>query len=371
MSSDADIRSANFIAILTIALIAASLYLFSPFLKFILVAAVLSLATSHVFNASLKLFDTYDIPRWLKKSKRAVTSTVFTLFFLMMIFLPLLYFISVTIDQAANLDTEAIKTTVLDMWVKFIAFIDNISFLKDFVNRIKTEGTSLINGSSIEAVIAGGQNMVSGASSLLVQIGWILTFYFLFNLYGNKILHFLATLMPTNCKHEQYLYRECSGTVAVVFYGTLFNMLAQGIAFGLLMSFIGNYNSFYVGVLAGFCSVIPIVGAALVYIPIIAIELFGGNYINAIIIFVFAWTVMGFFIDNILRMFFISFLKKLFGFQYTMNELLILLSILAGIATCGFWGLIIGPSLVALTLASANLYRDYLGEEEHTPQTGC
>ena len=39
-----------------------------------------------------------------------------------------------------------------------------------------------------------------------------------------------------------------------------------------------------------------------------------------------------------------------------MNDILILLAILAGISTLGFWGLVIGPSILALTLATANLY---------------
>jgi predicted PurR-regulated permease PerM len=142
----------------------------------------------------------------------------------------------------------------------------------------------------------------------------------------------------------------------VVFYGTLFNMAAQGLAFGLLMVFIGSYNAGYLGILAGFCSIIPLVGAALVYVPIIALELLAGRYGNAVVILIFAWVIMGFVIDNILRLFLIGFLKKLFGFKYTMNEILILLAILAGLATFGFWGLIIGPSVLALTLATANLY---------------
>jgi len=147
--------------------------------------------------------------------------------------------------------------------------------------------------------------------------------------------------------------------------------VAQGIAFGILMVFIGGYDSIYLGGLAGFCSIIPLVGAALVYIPVIVLEIIAGEYVHAVIIVVFTWTVMGFIIDNFLRLFFISNLKKMFGFEYTMNEILILLSILAGIATLGFWGLIIGPSVIALTLAAANICRDLLGEEEHTPQTGC
>jgi predicted PurR-regulated permease PerM len=372
MSEKSENQNVNFVAILTVGLILASLYIFSPFLEYILVAAVLALSTSHAYNAAIKAIEKKEnLPVWIRKSRRTLMAVLFTSFFLMMIFLPLLYFITVTFDQVAALDMAEIKGTILSMWNRLIAFMENVPVLEEVLQRLKREGTSLINGSSIEAVIKGGENMISGVSGLIVQIGWILTFYLLFNIYGDRILHFLATLLPTSIKHERYLYRECSGTVAVVFYGTLFNMAAQGLAFGLLMFFIGGYDSLYLGVLAGFCSVIPIIGAALVYIPIIALELFAGRYFSALIIFIFAWSVMGFFIDNILRLVFIGYLKKLFGFEYTMNEILILLSILAGIATLGFWGLIIGPSVVALTFAAANICRDYLAEEGHTPQTGC
>ncbi len=369
MTENTKNKNGFFIALLTVGLIIASLYIFSPFLKYILVAAVLALSTSHGYNSLITAIDRSEtLPAWVRRSRRALVATLFTSFFLMMIFLPLLYFITVTIDQVSALNMSEIRETALSMWNRLTVFMEGVPLLHDLIQRLRSEGTSLINESSIEAIIKGGENMISGVSGLIVQIGWILTFYFLFNIYGNRILHFLATLLPTTIEHEKYLYRECSGTVAVVFYGALFNMVAQGFAFGLLMVFIGGYNSMYLGVLAGFCSIIPIIGAALVYIPIIALELFDRNYINALVILVFAVSVMGFFIDNILRLIFIGYLKRLFGFEYTMNEILILLSILAGIATMGFWGLIIGPSVVALTIASANISRDYLAEEGHTPQ---
>jgi len=83
------------------------------------------------------------------------------------------------------------------------------------------------------------------------------------------------------------------------------------------------------------------------------------HYLTAVVIFGFAWVVMGFLIDNILRLVFIGHLKKMFGFQYTINEILILLAIMAGIAAFGFWGMIIGPSVLALTLAAANLFSSH------------
>jgi len=359
--------STKFLAALTLALLAASLWIFSSFLNYLLVGAVLALATSHVFNALVNAVENANAPAWFKKSKRIFAAALLTLFFLMMIFVPLTYFVSVTYDQVNGMDLEQVKQTVTEMADKAVAFLDRIPMLKAPLERLQSEGITFLKGPGIEVLVNGVKGLVSGAGSLFGQIIWILLFYFLFNLYGHQILRFTASLMPMSLEHEKYLYRECTGTVAVVFYGTLFNMAAQGLAFGVLMAVIGGYNAFYLGVLTGFCSVVPLIGAALVYVPVIALELFAGHYLTAVVIFGFAWVVMGFLIDNILRLVFIGYLKKMFGFQYTMNEILVLLAIMAGIATFGFWGLIIGPSVLALTLAAANLFSSQ-NEESVEPE---
>lgn len=351
--SDEGVR---FLSYLTLFLLASSLYIFSSYLHYILVAAVLALCTSHAFSALVLFLQKPSLPPLIQKQSHFLSSTALTLFILCLIFAPFVYFISETYTQMSGVDLERIKEVTMQLMEKVVAFTDSIPILHKFLDSLKTEGFSALKGVSMEAVYKTVNGVASGAGGLVVQIVWIMIFYFLFNLNGRKILIFAARVMPTSFEHEKYLYRECTGTVSVVFYGTLFNMIAQGLTFGILMAFIGGYDAFYLGVLAGFCSVIPIVGAALVYIPVVALELVAGNYIHVAIILIVVWAVMGFFIDNILRMIFISYLKKLFGFEYTMNEVLILLSILGGIASFGFWGIIIGPSVIALTLAAINLY---------------
>jgi predicted PurR-regulated permease PerM len=353
----------RFLSYLTLFLLGASLYIFSSYLHYILIAAVLALSTSHGLSALDKLFNRPSLPAFVRSQKTFLSSTVLSLFFLCLIFAPLVYFVHETYTQMSGVDLEHVKEVTMQMVEKIVAFTDSIPIVHKFLNSLKTEGFSMLKGVSMEALYKTVNGVASGAGGLVVQVAWILIFYFLFNLYGKQILSFAARVMPTSFEHEKYLYRECTGTVAVVFYGTLFNMLAQGLTFGILMVFIGEYNAFYLGVLAGFCSVIPIIGAALVYIPVIALELVAGNYVNVVVILVVVWGVMGFFIDNILRIIFISYLKRIFGFEYTMNEILILLSILAGIASFGFWGLIIGPSVIALSLAAANLYSSQI---DHT-----
>ena len=349
-------ESTQFLAYLTLALLAASLWIFKSYLHYLLVAAVLALATSHVFNALVDFIAKSKLPDKIKNARRGIAAGLLTLAFLMMIFLPLLYFVSVTIEQVSGLDLVQIKNTAMEMVDKAIAFLDRFDWLRKPLERLKSEGLTFLKGPAVDIAVNGARGLVTSAGALFGQVIWILLFYFLFNSYGHQILRFTSNLMPMSYEHEKYLYQECTGTVAVVFYGILFNMAAQGLAFGILMAFIGGYNAFYLGVLTGFCSVVPIIGAALVYVPVIALELLAGHFISAVVIFAFAWVVMGFLIDNILRLVFIGFLKKIFGFQYKMNEILILLAIMAGIATFGFWGLIIGPSVLALTLAAANLF---------------
>ncbi len=356
-------RSIQFLSYLALFLLFASLYIFSSYLHYILVAAVLALCTSHALSSLIKFLNRSPFPGFIRKNSNFISASILTLFFLCLIFAPLVYFLSETYIQMSHVDVDHVKKVTMELVNKLVAFTDPIPILHNFLSTLKTEGFSLLKSVSIETLYKTINGVASEAGGLVVQIGWILIFYFLFNLNGRQILAFTARVLPTSFEHEKYLYRECTGTVAVVFYGTLFNMLAQGLTFGILIFFIGGYNTFYLAVLAGFCSVIPIIGAALVYIPVIALELVAGNFINVLVILIVVWGIMGFFIDNILRIIFISHLKRIFGFEYTMNEILILLSILAGIASFGFWGIIIGPSVIALSLAAANLYSSQI---EHT-----
>ena len=346
----------NFLGWFTLILIITSLWVFKSYFDYLIVAAVLSLATSHMFTGLTTVLTSKSAKGLLFKYREMIAATILTGLFLFLIFGPLLFFISATYEQINNLDLEHVKQTMVEMVEKSASYLDRIPFLKEPLIRIEQEGLAFIQGPAIEIAAKGAMGLVTSAGSLLIQVIWIMVFYFLFNAYGPKILGFLARLVPMEFDYGKYLYRESTGTVAVVFYGTVFNMVSQGVAFGLLMTFIGDYNALYLGALTGFCSVIPIVGSALIYLPVTAIELFSGNLINGLIIIGFSWIIMGFLIDNILRIVFIGFLKKQFGFDYKMNEILILLSILAGISAFGFWGMIIGPSILALTFAAANLY---------------
>lgn len=170
----------RFLSYLTLVMVAASLYLFSSYLHYILVAAVLALCTSHGFSALVKLIEQPSLPGVIRKQSRIIVSTFLTLFFLCLIFAPLVYFLSETYTQMSGVDLEHIKKVTLDMVDKVVAFTDSIPILHNFLQKLKTEGSSMLAGVSMEAIYKTVNGVASGAGGLVVQIAWILIFYFSF-----------------------------------------------------------------------------------------------------------------------------------------------------------------------------------------------
>ena len=112
------------------------------------------------------------------------------------------------------------------------------------------------------------------------------------------------------------------------------------------------------GILYAFASLVPIVGGALIFVPISIYELANGNTLNAIIIFLYSIIMIATIADNFIKPLIIRFINsKLVSSPANINELLIFFAMLAGLSTFGFWGIILGPAIVTLFIASLNSYR--------------
>ena len=182
--SQKDDEGVRFLSYLTLFLLAASLYIFSSYLHYILVAAVLALCTSHGLTALVQLFKRPSFPVFIRNKSNLISACILTIFFLCLIFAPLVYFVSETYTQMSGVDIEHVKDVTMQMVEKVVSFTESIPVIHNFLNSLKTEGFSAIKGVSVEAIYKAVNGVASGAGGLVVQISWILIFYFLFNLYG-------------------------------------------------------------------------------------------------------------------------------------------------------------------------------------------
>jgi predicted PurR-regulated permease PerM len=156
---------------------------------------------------------------------------------------------------------------------------------------------------------------------------------------------------------KRILHEELSSTLSSVFFGTLFSMIVQGVAFGLFIYAFSDYDALYLGMATGFMTAIPVVGTYIVAVPLLILELLNQNYIFAGAILLFAILILSGFIDNFLRLMFMRFLNKKFALNYSLNELFILLAMIAGVGVFGGWGIIIAPAILSLCVAVLDIYK--------------
>jgi predicted PurR-regulated permease PerM len=159
-------------------------------------------------------------------------------------------------------------------------------------------------------------------------------------------------------KIRQEFMLDMIATSAAGFYTLLGVAIAQGMAFGVFIAFFDGYNPWLFGLMIAVASVIPIVGTALIFIPLALNEWFGGNGMNALIIIIYSWAMLSFFIDNIVRLLILKQLNRyLSRGRKPIDDFLIFFGIMAGLMTFGFWGFLIGPAIVAFAVTLLRMLR--------------
>jgi predicted PurR-regulated permease PerM len=122
----------------------------------------------------------------------------------------------------------------------------------------------------------------------------------------------------------------------------------QGLLGGLIFWILGIQGALVWGVLMAFLSLLPAVGAALVWVPAAAYFFMTGDIWRGVILVVFCVVVIGL-VDNVLR-------PILVGKDTRMPDWVVLISTLGGMALFGINGFVIGPLIAALFMASWDLF---------------
>jgi predicted PurR-regulated permease PerM len=154
--------------------------------------------------------------------------------------------------------------------------------------------------------------------------------------------------------------------MTVVLYSILITAVFEGFLFGFFLTFFG-YDGLLFGVLYGFASLIPVVGGVIMWLPIVIYEATTNSLTNAVIIAVYSILVISVIADTFIKPMIIKYInQKVVKTPTSVNELLIFFSIVAGLSTFGFWGMIIGPAMVTFFISIMHLLKKYSDDfKEH------
>ena len=129
----------------------------------------------------------------------------------------------------------------------------------------------------------------------------------------------------------------------------------QGVLGGLAFWFLGITGPLLWGALMALLSLLPAVGAALVWGPVAAYLLASGSLWPAIGLTVWGVLVIGL-VDNVLR-------PILVGKETRLPDYLVLIATLGGLSVFGINGFVIGPVIAAMFLASWEIFTEVRAEQ--------
>lgn len=329
------------------ALFVTSLYwmylLYLPFILTITIAILLAVSTASLQNLLEK-----------KLKSRIIASIISTFLLAALFFAPLGYFLTNMTIELNHLDRQT--------YVNVETYIKNfIASPPEYLNFLKPYSQEFIDGLDISFLTSNGL-VITGkigafSASFLKNAFLIIIFYFFAQYNGAVIIGFIKRILQISVEESSTLIKELTSVMSVVFYSILITAIFEGFLFGLVISFMG-YNGLLFGIMYGFASLIPIVGGLVMWLPFALYELSIGNDTNALFIAIYSIVVISVIADTFIKPLIIKAINKklLKDDDAKMNEIVIFFSIMAGLSTYGFWGMILGPAITALFLTILKLF---------------
>ncbi len=343
----------NFLRWMSLGIFVLILWLFFPFLKSFFVALLLAMAVSPLYRSIKLRIERYSV---IAPVASVVSASLVSIGLSLIIFLPIAIFLYQILDNPAK-TIEMIRMVgnkIDSPYLNLPAFLQWLSDpLSNLLSQIR------IHKDEIIAFLAGWfGNGLKTFVSMLGEMAMIVIFFFFLTWYGRRLLLFLLPIIPLQRSIKRDFLDEMTMMSAVVFYTLVGVMLAQGLAFGVFIAFFEGYNPLLLGFLTGIAAIIPIVGTALVWVPVAIHEYMIGNIMNALIISLYSWAMMAFFIDNIVKLLILNFVNRSLSIgKRRINEFVIFFAIVGGLATFGFWGFILGPAIVAFAVTTLRTLR--------------
>lgn len=328
-------------------------WLFFPFLKSFFVAFLLSIVVfplHRIVEAKVR-----DL-RWFQPISSVVSAGIVTLGLSLILFVPIALFLYHLLDQPAS-TVATLRSLGSQIDALPLHLPGYLAWLKDPLDQLIAMG-KLHKEEIITAIATWLGSGLTTFASMLGEMAMIVVFFFFLSWYGRSIMLFILPIIPLSRSIKRAFFADILTTTAVVFYTLGGVMIAQGLAFGIFIAFFDGYNPFLLGFMTAISAIIPVVGTALVWIPVALNEYFHGNIVNAVIISIYSWAMMAFFIDNIVKLVILNFVNRMLSEgKSRMNEFLIFFAIVGGLATFGFWGFIFGPAIVAFTVTTLRILR--------------
>jgi predicted PurR-regulated permease PerM len=333
-----------FVLILVLVIFGLFLAVVWPFLQALLVGAMLAGLCQPLY-------------RWLVRllgGRRSFASVATLLILLGIIVGPLSALLGLVVAQALTVSERTIPwiqenfgaATTFDLrqWLKSFPLIaDFVPSQQEILNNLgaaaKAAGAYLVSWASA---------FTAGTAGFLLHFSIMLYAMFFFLKDGRLILQRIFYYMPLNHEDEVRMLERFVSVTRATIKGTLLVSIIQGSLAGIGFYFAGIDGAAFWGTIMTVLSVVPGIGATLVWLPTVVYLYVIGQPLAATLLAIWCAGVVGT-VDNVLRPYFV-------GKDAEMPDLLILIGTLGGLFLFGPIGFIIGPLVCGMFLTALDIY---------------
>lgn len=240
-----------------------------------------------------------------------------------------------------------------------------LSYVGRWVDLSKYDLNAMISANTQKVsvwLVGFGANVLSGIAHFIIDA--LITFVVVFFLFrdGAQWAYRAGALLPLSREQVVRLYRNISDTIIANVYGILSVGVAQGVLLGVALRFLGMQSALLLGLATGFASIIPVVGSALVWVPVVIYLLLTGSIAKGLFLLVYCVVIVST-VDNILR-------PWIVGGRVELHPLVLLFFIFGGVEAFGFLGLFLGPVVASVLVALFDILREELKEAKTLPAAG-
>lgn len=229
------------------------------------------------------------------------------------------------------------------------------SFARDLLDRVGLTNMEDVQERISQFAMKGSQFLATkafsiGQNTFQFLISFAIMLYLLFFLLrdGRQVASAVRAAIPLGGGYKQHLLSKFTTVVKATVKGNIVVAAIQGTLGGLIFWALGLQGALLWGVLMAVLSLLPAVGAGLIWGPVAIYFLATGALWQAAVLTAFGAIVIGL-ADNILR-------PILVGKDTKLPDYVILISTLGGLGLFGINGFVIGPLIAALFIAAWSLY---------------
>jgi len=285
------------------------------------------------------------------RQRRALAALATLAIILVMVILPLLMITALLLQESLGVYGR-IKSGELNIGAILQQFYGGLpTWATQVMDRFGLTNVASIQEKLSDSLAQGIQFVAAqilgiGRNTFDFILSFFIMVYLLFFLLrdGDPLRERIRDAIPLRADVQRDLFTKFATVIRATVKGGILVAIMQGALGGLIFWFLDVHAPVLWGVVMAFLSLLPAVGAALVWLPVAVYFLVTGSIWQGIVLIAFGVLVIGL-VDNIAR-------PILVGREARMPDYVVLISTLGGIAIFGINGFVIGPVIAAMFMAA-------------------